>query len=278
MGDEAKTDPGLIAELERLRRRVAELERREAERLEALGRLAAGLAHDFNNVLAVIAGNLSLARALVAPDSEVATVLGDGETAAQRGREITRQLLAFARGDAPVRRRVSVAKVVGEAVGLALGGSNVEGRLRLPDGLWPVLADEGQLAQAFDGLLLHARQAMPGGGVVEVAAENAVVADRPGPPRPGRYVEVTVADRGAGIPQADVPRVFDPFFSVRPGGAGLGLATAHAIVRRHGGHIDVESEEGAVTRFRVYLPAAEDEADEPGAPEGAAGGGEGGAP
>ncbi|MGC8839485.1 MAG: CHASE4 domain-containing protein [Anaerolineae bacterium] len=239
-------------------RRRLEEEQQRVRQLESIGVLAGGIAHDFNNLLTGILGNVSLAKLYVAQQEEVREVLEKAERACFRARDLTQQLLTFARGGAPVRRLTSLVDLVRESAEFVLRGSSVRAEFAIPPDLWAVEADEGQLSQVVQNLVLNARQAMPQGGVVRVACAN-VVLDSPSPlPLPaGRYVRISVQDTGIGNPQEHLPRIFDPYFTTKQEGHGLGLATAFSIVRRHGGHITVESELGKGSRFDVYLPASE---------------------
>jgi PAS domain S-box-containing protein len=227
-----------------------------ASRLESLGVLAGGIAHDFNNILTAVVTNISLAEALVGAEHAARAKLAGATRACMRARDLTRQLLTFSRGGAPVTTRVDVAALVREACGFALQGSRTAATYELPADLWTVEADPAQFAQVLHNLVLNATQAMPEGGRIVASARNVEIAaetDLPLPP--GRYVRVSVADTGPGIPAEILDRVFDPFFSTRPGSTGLGLATCHSIVHRHGGHISVATSPAGST-FHVWLPAA----------------------
>lgn len=239
------------------RRRDEELVR--LEKLESLALMASGLSHDFNNMLAAIVANLGLAKEQA--DIEGALeFIEEAEKACQQARELTNKLASFARPVSPKSEPVSLQAVVDEALALALVGRDVDRSLHLPADLWPVLGDRAQLVQVFSNLFLNAAQAMPGGGCITVRAENLVLTE--GEPRvatrlqPGRYVKVIVEDQGVGIPQEYLQKVFDPYFTTKPAGTGLGLPTAFSIVRRHGGHMSLSSEVGKGTVVIVYLPAA----------------------
>ena len=242
-----------ITETDRL---LEELQR--LKKLESVGRLAGGIAHDFNNVLTAIVGNIGLAKMCTAPEDESYPMLEDAEKASLRAKELTQQLLTFSRGGSPIKEPISAGEVVRDSANFSLTGSKVKCQFSLPDDLWPVDADAAQIGQVVQNLVINADQAMPEGGFVRVAAENMVLAAEAGLPlEPGRYVCISVADRGMGIQPEHLPRVFEPYFTTKKGGSGLGMATAHSIVRRHGGHITVDSELGVGTTFRVYLPASE---------------------
>lgn len=239
------------------RRRDEELIR--LEKLESLALMASGLSHDFNNMLAAIVANLGLAKEQADVDSAL-EFIEEAEKACQQARELTNKLASFARPVSPKSEPVSLQAVVDEALTLALVGRDVDRSLHIPADLWPVLGDRAQLVQVFSNLFLNAAQAMPGGGCITVRAENLVLTD--GEPRvatrlqPGRYVKVIVEDQGIGIPQEYLQKVFDPYFTTKPTGTGLGLPTAFSIVRRHGGYMSLSSEVGKGTVVIVYLPAA----------------------
>ena len=228
------------------------------QKLESLGVLAGGIAHDFNNLLAAVLGNVTLAKALVNDNGPAQQRLAETETALARAHDLTQQLLTFSKGGAPVKAPLALDQLVRECAGFALRGSRAQARFHLPSDLWPVEADVGQVNQAIQNLLLNAAQAMPRGGTIDVSTENVVVADAsPLGPAPGRYVRLCIRDRGMGIPAELLPRIFDPYFTTKPTGSGLGLAATRSVVDRHGGHIDVESALGEGTTFIVHLPASE---------------------
>jgi two-component system cell cycle sensor histidine kinase/response regulator CckA len=244
-------------------RNIAERKRMEealflSRNLESIGVLAGGIAHDFNNLLTVIMGNLSLARLSVPAEGEAARLLGQSERAAARARDLTMQLLTFSRGGAPIKELTALGDVLRESATLVLRGSRVRPVFDLPPELWPASVDRGQLGQVVANLVINADQAMPDGGVVTVAARNVAPGDASLSPVPlprGHYVRVDVKDEGVGIPPEQIERVFDPYFTTRQGGTGLGLATTYSIVRRHNGHVALTSAPGRGATFSVWLPA-----------------------
>lgn len=238
-------------------RKRLEDEQLRIEKLESIGTLAGGIAHDFNNILTVIMGNISMAIREVEPSSNAADRLEEAERASHRARDLTHRLLAFARGGDPVKKAVSIAEMVRESAAFGLRGSSVSGNYFLPDDLWAVEADEGQLNQVMTNLVINAVEAMPMGGTLDISARNLSPGKTGKIPLPkGKYVEITVADHGIGMSQAHWERIFEPYFSTKQRGSGLGLATSYSIVKNHGGHITVESELGIGTTFRLYLPAS----------------------
>ena len=237
----------------------AQEEQERAGRLSSLGVLAGGIAHDFNNILAAIMGNVSLVRVRLSGIKEADASLDQAEQACVRARQLTQQLLTFARGGAPLKRPLRLGPLLQESARIALSGSNVRMVSAIDPGLWALDADEGQLVQVFQNLLLNARQAMADGGTVDVRAENLAEQEarsaHGGMMKAGPYVLVSIADHGAGIPEGLLRRVFEPYFTTKPKGSGLGLATAYSIVTNHGGFIDVDSTVGRGTVVRVRLPA-----------------------
>jgi PAS domain S-box-containing protein len=235
-------------------------ERIRLEKLESLALMASGLSHDFNNMLTAILANLALAREQTERE-RILEFVGEAEHAAVQARELTNKLASFARPTPPRLEPISLLDVVDRALTLALVGREVSKALHLPADLWPVLGDESQLVQVFSNLFLNAAQSMPGGGCITVRAENIVLTE--GEPKagarlaPGRYVKVIVEDQGEGIPPENLQKVFDPYFTTKPAGTGLGLPTAFSIVRKHGGYMTLSSEVGKGTVVIVYLPAAD---------------------
>lgn len=228
----------------------------KTQKLESVGILAGGIAHDFNNLLAVMLGSISLARMEIRPGETAEHDLEQAEQAILQARELTQQLLTFARGGAPIMQEIDLGPVAARAVQFALHGANVRADCEVPAGLWAVRGDEGQIGQVFHNLVLNACQAMPEGGTISLRASNVVVDAGPGSAvMPGNYVRVTVADSGTGIPPSILAKIFDPYFTTKETGTGLGLAVAYSVVRNHGGHIGVESREGVGTTFTMHFPA-----------------------
>jgi len=235
-----------------------EEERVKSGKLESIGVLAGGIAHDFNNILTTIIGNISLAALDLPASSEPRQALGLAETACWRARDLTQQLLTFAKGGAPVRRAARLQELIQDSARFATPGSNVRCEFTLPDDLWPIEADKGQISQVIHNLVLNSEQAMPGGGTIEIRAENLHTPEGNALGLPaGRYVRIGVQDHGLGIPPEHLSKIFDPYFTTKQRGSGLGLATAYSIIKRHDGLISVESQLGKGTRFDIYLPATD---------------------
>ncbi len=244
-------------------RKRMEEELLKARNLESLGVLAGGIAHDFNNILTAILGNISYVRMDIDKDSEADESLEDAEAACRQAQNLTRQLLTFSSGGRPITRTASLEKILRDAAGFSLHGSNVECRFRLAKNLWPVRADPGQIAQVINNLVINADQAMPDGGAIEIRGLNQEVAENQfSDIDPGKYVRIEIADQGIGIGPEQLSRIFDPYFTTKEKGRGLGLATTFSIIRNHHGLITAESEPGEGTVFTILLPAADQTIDE----------------
>jgi len=244
---------------EQLRTEIGQREQTEEEllrarKLESLGVLAGGIAHDFNNFLTVVQGNIEVAKVQLATDEPAREFLDQAASACQRAKFLSSQLLTFAKGGAPVRRVASITQLVTDAVHLARSGSPIAIELEIAEDLCSAQVDPGQIGQVLHNILINAREAMSGGGSIEVRAENIVFQNNLGGADP--HVRISIRDQGHGIPPDVLRRIFDPYFTTKRGGTGLGLATAYAIVVKHGGHLSVESTPGAGTVFTVDLPAS----------------------
>jgi len=234
-----------------------EEELQRAQRLESLSVLAGGIAHDFNNILVSTIGNLSLMKMEMDPSSPLYQNLIAAEKGGLRAKDLTRQLLTFARGGAPIKKVISIAELIRDSCGFALRGSKSRCQVVAPGDLWMVKADTGQISQVISNLLINADQAMPGGGIVTVKAENTVLQpENSYGLASGKYVKISIRDEGVGIPKELLTRIFDPFFTTKPKGAGIGLTISYSIIRKHNGNIGVKSAPGKGATFYVFLPAA----------------------
>jgi PAS domain S-box-containing protein len=257
-------DPGQPVETVLVLRDITERSRMEkelqrSEHLESLGVLAGGLAHDFNNLLSGIFGYVSLARICSDGTSEVHKHLEEAMSVLGRARDLTHQLLTFAKGGAPTKTLASLKDIMQQSTSFVFSGTNVKAQLSIPDDLWTCEVDTGQLSEVFNNLLINAQQAMPEGGTVAVKAENIdETGTIPKVLKPGNFVRLSIKDTGIGIPQHHLDRIFDPFFTTKQKGSGLGLAISYSIVRKHDGHISVQSEVGKGTEFSIWLPALPD--------------------
>lgn len=241
-------------------RRKMEAELLNAQKLESLGVLAGGIAHDFNNILTAILGNINMITLQISPEDERYEKCKEIENASLRAKGLTQQLITFSKGGAPVRKTVSLLNIIRESAVFALRGSNVRCECIFPEDLWPAEVDEGQISQVIHNLVLNAEQAMPSGGVIDIRAENITVgAESVIQMKEGKYVKITFADQGIGIPKENTNKIFDPYFTTKKEGSGLGLAATYSIIKNHDGYIMVNSEEGLGTTFTVYLPASEKE-------------------
>ncbi|MGQ9669777.1 MAG: PAS domain S-box protein [Desulfosoma sp.] len=249
-------------------RKLAEQERLRAQKLESLGLLAGGIAHDFNNILTGILGHISLIKHAIKNGAPAGDRLDHVEKACLRAQELTRQLLTFAKGGAPVKKTGSLQDLIRDCTEFSLRGTPSQARFDLPEDLWLVDYDAAQISQVLQNLVINAHQAMPHGGTVTVEAQNIFVEESADLPlRPGRYVAVSVEDHGIGIPEEHMDAIFDPYFTSKKEGSGLGLPTAYSIVKRHDGHITVRSRVGQGTRVTFYLPASQQAADAAEVPE-----------
>lgn len=241
-------------------RKKLEEERLKSQKLESVGVLAGGIAHDFNNLLTSVLGNIYLAKNLAEPGSKLVKRLEDAEKASKRAATLTQQLLTFSRGGEPVRKYASIQQLVRDSVSFVLRGSNASCEFSFPDDIWPVHVDCGQISHAINNLIMNAVQAMPDGGRIVVATENMIIGHEDQKElSPGRYVKVSVQDQGSGIAAADLGKIFDPYFTTRPKGSGLGLSTVFSIIKKHGGAITVDSRPGEGTTFHFFLPCSEEE-------------------
>jgi len=243
--------------------RKLEAEIQKIETLESVGILAGGIAHDFNNILAAILGNISLAKMLLPPGAKAYIKLEEAEKASYRARELTAQLLTFSMGGTPVRKTASISILLRESAGFALRGSNVTIDFSIAEDLSQVDVDQGQIGQVISNLVINADQAMPEGGTIELSAENVIVeADQRLTLPNGRYVRISLRDEGTGIPEEHLPRIFEPYFTTKQTGSGLGLAVCYSVVQGHEGRITAESRLGEGTTFHIYLPASLEEVEE----------------
>jgi PAS domain S-box-containing protein len=236
--------------------RQMEEERRRIERLESIGTLAGGIAHDFNNLLTGIMGNISLIRDYLEPGSKEAERLLEAERASLRARDLTQQLLTFARGGEPIKETIAVGRLIEDAANFALGGSKSACVIDIPENLWKVHADKGQVSEVINNLVINAAESMPGGGVINISARNRVFREESSLLLPkGNYIELSIEDHGVGIPEEDLARIYEPYFTTKTKGSGLGLATTYSIIKNHEGLITVDSTPGVGTTFHIYLPA-----------------------
>ncbi len=246
------------------KKRFMEEELQKMQKLESVGILAGGIAHDFNNLLTAILGNISMAKLFSQTDmNKVLERLTDAENASLRARDLTQQLLTFSKGGAPVKSAASIIGIIKDSTSFMLSGSNVKCDMQFQDDTWPVSIDEGQISQVIQNVIKNADQAMPEGGTITVRTENRTVHEHDTLPlEAGNYVHLTIADQGVGILKKHLTKIFDPYFSTKQEGSGLGLAACYSIIKNHDGQIIAESEFGNGTIFHIYLPGS-DKAPEP---------------
>ncbi len=241
-------------------RQRQEDEQQRISKLNSLGVLAGGLAHDFNNLLTTILGNVFVVKMRMIPKDPLAQNLEQAEHACLRAKELTQQLLTFAKGGAPIKTSVALGDLLRKSAIFALSGSSISCHFDIPNDLSPLAADASQLRQVIQNITINARQAMPQSGHFSIHVENISLHARPSRPTislpPGDYVKISFTDQGTGISEQELPNIFDPYFTTKPGASGLGLAAAHSIIQQHHGHISVHSERGKSTTFTVYLPSS----------------------
>jgi PAS domain S-box-containing protein len=240
------------------KRKQTENELLKTSKIESLGIFAGGIAHDFNNLLTAIMGNISIAKLDSPADSKNYEILTEAEKASERAKDLTMQLLTFSKGGAPIKKIASIRDLLVDTADFVLRGSQIKSIFDIPDSLWNAEVDEGQISQVIHNLVLNCREAMPGGGIVTVSAENRVITSKDNLPfSPGNYLSIKISDTGYGIPKKHLHKIFDPFFTTKEKGSGLGLSVTYSIIRKHNGYINVESTEQNGTCFTIYLPATE---------------------
>lgn len=240
-------------------KRKMEVTLQRMEKLESLGLLAGGIAHDFNNILTAILGNISLARTYNDPVQRDKR-LEEAEKASINAKDLTQQLLTFAKGGEPIKETVSIGNILKETTSFLLRGSKNKCEFHISNDLLPVDVDRGQISQVISNIIINADQAMPNGGKIFISAENKVIKEEDHLPlKPGVYIKISIKDEGIGIPKEYIQKIFDPYFTTKNKGTGLGLTITHSIIKNHDGYISVESELGKGTTFHIYLPASSNE-------------------
>ena len=237
-----------------------ELELQKAQKLESVGLLAGGIAHDFNNILTAILGNISLGKLYSDDGSNINAVLGEAEKATMQAKDLTHQLLTFSKGGAPVRETASICDIIKESASFVLRGSKITCEYQCPPEIWPVEIDTAQISQVIQNLIINAEQAMPDGKKIRVKLENMSLKKKLPPGiQSGKFVKIVISDEGIGIPKEHINKIFDPYFTTKQKGSGLGLATSYSIIRRHEGHIQIKSNIGVGTDVEILLPASEND-------------------
>ncbi len=228
----------------------------KASKIESLGLLAGGIAHDFNNILTVIMGSLAIAKINIGDPDKIYRHLVKAEDYSCQARSLTQQLLTFSKGGEPIKSPLDISRLLVDTSSFVMSGSNVKIEYSLLDESLIIEADETQISQVFNNLIINAIQAMPEGGRINVTGAAVFVPnDFPLPLCEGRYIKITIADQGNGIIPENLQKIFDPYFTTKECGTGLGLTSAYSIVKKHCGYIGVESTPGKGSTFFVYLPA-----------------------
>ena len=242
-------------------RKKMEKEVLRAQKFESLGVLASGIAHDFNNLLTAIIGNINLVCQLIDPTDENYELLKSADKAALRAKALSQQLLIFSKGGNPVRKTTSIGPLIKDSADFALHGSTVSCSIHIPENLWLVDIDAGQMSQVLQSLIINSKEAISGSGTIDIACRNVTNVETAAFPTPisGKFIEVQIRDTGCGINKKDLPKIYDPYFSTKDNGSGLGLAIVYSILQKHDGHIAVQSEPDVGTTFTLYLPASLDQ-------------------
>ena len=241
-------------------RNKIEAELFKMDKLKSIGTLAGGIAHDFNNILTGIYGNVSLASMFLDKNHKSYIYLTETEKSINRATQLTKQLLTFSKGGSPVKQDVNLTEIIKETVIFDLSGSNVKPVFNFEDNLMIANVDKGQMQQVFSNLTINANQASPDGGHLYISAVNYFV-EEGGllNLKSGEYLKISVQDEGIGIHQKYIDKIFDPYFTTKQAGNGLGLATTYSIIKKHNGHLSIESEFGEGTKFTIYIPASKND-------------------
>ncbi|MCP3921149.1 MAG: PAS domain S-box protein [Desulfobacterales bacterium] len=229
----------------------------QSQKMEAIGTLAGGIAHDFNNMLGVITGNISYAITILNKDDELYEVLSDVQKSTKHAQSLTQQLLTFSKGGVPIKKASDINRLINESAIFSMRGSKANCIFDFSNDLSTAEIDEGQINQVIGNLIINANHAMPNGGSINILTENTEIeSESILPLSAGQYIKIVVADKGIGISQKNLQYIFEPYYTTKQKGNGLGLATAYSIIKSHGGHITVSSEIDKGTVFSIYLPAS----------------------
>ena len=257
-GNDSEFENLLVGIFDTTERRKMEEELLKAQKLESLGVLAGGIAHDFNNMLTVILGNIVLAKMKLNKNEDVILRLNKAENAINRAMELTRNLLTFSKVKELSIKTVEIGELIRDTASFALSGSKSKCEFTIPEDLWPVEVDSGQIRQVIENLVINADQSMPSGGMIAVKCENVAMGSKDmSILKAAKYIMISISDHGQGISPEIRDKIFDPYFSTKEGKSGLGLATSYSIISKHGGQIAAESKTGLGSVFNIYLPAAD---------------------
>jgi nitrogen-specific signal transduction histidine kinase/ActR/RegA family two-component response regulator len=239
--------------------------KRKIRQLESIAALSGGIAHDYNNLLTAIMGNISLALAHVETDASVSVLLEQALAASRVAKTLTRRLITFSKGGHPTKKPTDIIRLIENTAAFSLSGSNIRCEFGPANGIWLAYSDPQQIGQAIHNMMINAAESMPSGGTVSINFENMTVKSPNSILAPGRYIDIAIKDQGAGIPEEHIEKIFDPYFSTKAKGAikgtGLGLSISHSIISNHGGEITVCSRLGVGTTFHVLLPASDATSD-----------------
>ncbi|OUS12453.1 hypothetical protein A9Q89_06095 [Gammaproteobacteria bacterium 53_120_T64] len=230
----------------------------KTKKLDSIGVLAGGIAHDFNNILTGIMGNINISKGLIDPASRAYKFLDAAEKASERASKLTQQLLTFSKGGEPILELASIFEVIQESANFTLSGANISCRIDRDNDLWAASIDKGQISQVVQNIVLNARHAMPEGGTIRILCENVVLLEGSNVVpllKSGDYIRIDIEDEGVGIAENQIDKIFDPYFTTKHEGSGLGMAVTHSIIHKHSGHISCQSSLGEGTKFTIYLPA-----------------------
>ena len=232
----------------------------KTRKLEAIAALSGGIAHDYNNLLTVIIGNISLIQSYMDSEDIIYRMLNEAYEASIIAKNLTQKLITFSKGGSPIKETARLSPLVKSATEFTLSGSNIRCEFRIPDDLYLVEIDKTQISQAIHNLVMNAREAMPDGGTITVIAENIIVPKKTPTLHKGKHVKISLSDQGIGIPAENLEKVFDPYFSTKQRGTqkgmGLGLSICHSIIEKHGGDVMIESRVGTGTTISILLPAS----------------------
>jgi len=238
-------------------RKQMEEQIQHAQKMDAIGTLAGGIAHDFNNMLGVITGNASYILSNMNHGNEFYEVISDIDKGAKQAQALTQQLLTFSKGGAPIKKVTHINPLIKESSEFVLSGAKAKCRFQLSENLWAVEVDEGQINQVISNIVINANQAMPDGGIITIRTENTILGkDNILPIGEGRYIKISIEDSGIGISEKHLSKIFDPYFTTKDKGNGLGLASAYSIITKHGGHIEAYPLGKKGTVFNIYLPTS----------------------
>ena len=224
------------------------------KKIEAIAVLAGGIAHDFNNILTGIFGNIDIARRKIDKNNDAQSFLETSLQSLERATNLTKQLLTFAKGGDPIFELIDLREIIEDVVEFILSGSNVIADIDISDDLYNIEADKGQISQVISNLIINAKQAMPDGGDIFIRVFNIKEINKINKNLSGKYIAIEIEDQGHGIEKNMLDKIFDPYFTTKEQGTGLGLAVVHSIVRKHKGFIKVESKINHGTIFKIYLP------------------------